>query len=108
MEVSGKWANRAESGGTDHMGRWSWIDMRGKGGKMIRVVSAYRVSQSNIKQAGETTSCKQQVRSFQKRGMANPNPKQLFLKDFGAFICAWKNKGRQNEVIIMADLNDYI
>jgi hypothetical protein len=28
--VSGKWASRVESRGTDHMGRWSWIDMRGK------------------------------------------------------------------------------
>ena len=46
--VSGKWASRAESGGNDHMGRWSWIDMRGKKGKMIRVISAYRVSQSKL------------------------------------------------------------
>ena len=67
--VSGKWACRAESTGSDHMGRWSWVDLRGKKGRMIRVISAYRVSQEQIAQAGETTSCKQQVRSLLKRGI---------------------------------------
>jgi len=32
--------------------------MRGKRGRMIRVISAYRVSQDSPAQAGETTSCK--------------------------------------------------
>ena len=67
--VSGKWACRAESTGSDHMGRWSWVDLRGKKGRMIRVISAYRVSQEQIAQAGETTSRKQQVRSLLKRGI---------------------------------------
>ena len=28
--VSGRWASRAESSGSDNMGRWSWVDLRGK------------------------------------------------------------------------------
>ena len=75
---------------------------------MVKVVSAYRVSQEHTKQAGETTSCKQHVRSLQKRGLCNPNPKKVFLQDFGICLHAWKNKGKQNEVVIMADLNEYI
>ena len=60
--ISGRWASRAESSGSDYMGHWSWIDIRGGKGKMIKVISTYRVSQGNISQAGETTSCQQQVR----------------------------------------------
>jgi hypothetical protein len=40
--------------------------------------------------------------------MGNPNPKKVFLQDLGAFLHEWKNKGKQNEVIIMADMNGYI
>ena len=75
LGVSGKWASRVEGKGSDHKGRWSWIDLWGKQGKMIRMISAYRVSQSNISQAGETTSYKQQVRSLLKRGVEDPNSK---------------------------------
>ena len=106
--VSGKWASRVESTGSDHMGRWSWVDLRGKKGKMIRVISAYRISQEHVAQAGETTSCKQQVRSLLKRGVKNPNPKQVFLKDIGKFINNWRAKGPSNEVILMADMNEYV
>jgi len=57
--ASGRWASRVKNYGNDNMGRWSWMDMRGKKGRLIRVISAYRVSQDSYKQAGETTSCKQ-------------------------------------------------
>ena len=106
--VSGKWTSRAESTESDHMGRWIWVDLREKKGKMIRVISAYRVPQGHVAQAGETTSCKQQVRSLLKRGMKNPNPKQAFLKDIANFINNWRVKGPFNEVILMADMNEAI
>ena len=82
------------------------MDLRGKKGRMIRVISAYRVSQEQIAQAGETTSCKQQVRSLLKRGIKNPNPKAAFLKDIGQFINNWRAKCANNEVILMADMNE--
>ena len=93
--VSGKWASRAESGGSDHMGRWSWIDMRGEKGKMIRMVSAYRVSQCNTKYAGETTSCEQQMRSQQKRGMLNQIPKRYPFRILGYFYMPGRIKGNR-------------
>ena len=75
---------------------------------MIRVISVYRVSQEHVAQAGETTSCKQQVRSLLKRGVLNLNPKKAFLKDIRKFIIQWREKGVSNEVILMADMNEYI
>ena len=60
--ASGRWASRVAKSGNDRMGQWIWIDMRGEG-RLIRVISAYIVSQDYPDTAGETTSCKQQVRS---------------------------------------------
>ena len=50
--VSGRWASRVAKSGTDALGRWSWMDLRGKKGKTIRVISAYRVSQDYPAKAG--------------------------------------------------------
>ena len=46
--------------------------------KMIKVISAYRVSQATPAQAGELTSCKQQVHSMLRKEIKNPNPKKAF------------------------------
>ena len=78
LGVSGKRSSRAESGGSDRLGRCSWIDLGGKKGKIIRVMSAYRVSQESPDKVGDLTACKQQVRSLLKRGVRKPNPKRLF------------------------------
>ena len=86
MGSLGKWAGRICGEGRDPMGRWSWLDFIGKGPKMIRVISAYRVSQDNPEHAGELTSCRQQWQSHVKNGIRNPNPKQLILDDLTAFI----------------------
>ena len=75
---------------------------------MIRVISAYRVSQDSYKQAGETTSCKQQVRSLMLRGVRKPNPKKRFLTDLSAMLTAWRKDKPNHDIILMADMNEYI
>ena len=105
--VSGRWASRMAKSGTDDLGRWSWMDLRGKKGKTIRVISAYRVSQEHPAKAGETTSCKQQVRSLMLRGVKNPNPKKRFLEDLATMITSWRNSAG-GEIILMADMNEFI
>ena len=37
--VSGRWASRVAKSGNDALWRWSWMDLRGKKGRMIRVIS---------------------------------------------------------------------
>ena len=76
LGVSGAWASRVEKSGTDPLGRWSWAILRGKKGRQIMAISAYRISQANPNQAGPLTSCQQQVRSLRRRGVVNPNPKR--------------------------------
>ena len=58
--ISGKWASRERARGSDELGRWSWITLKGKKDKMIRVYSVYRVSQDSPSQAGVLTAFQQQ------------------------------------------------
>ena len=41
--ASERWASRVNKSGNNKLGRWSWLDMRVEKGRMIRVISAYRV-----------------------------------------------------------------
>ena len=42
------WASSVSNTRNDPLGRWIWMDIRGKKGRLIRVVSAYMVSQDSI------------------------------------------------------------
>ena len=75
---------------------------------MIKVVSAYRVSQATPSQAGEPTSCKQQVRSMLKKGIIDPNPKKAFLINLSQVIQKWRIEGENYEVILSANMNKCI
>ena len=50
--VLGRWASRVSHTGNDPLRQWSWVDVRAKRGRMICVISAYRVSQEYPAQAG--------------------------------------------------------
>ena len=75
---------------------------------MIRVISGYRVSQNNTKNAGPLTACQQQLNTLIFNNSPNLNPKQAFLQDLQSFITAWRNKGEHNEVIVLMDANQQL
>ena len=54
--VSGKWASKVERLGSDQLGRWIWVDLRGENNKVIRIISAYRLSQESHQWVGRMTS----------------------------------------------------
>ena len=76
------------------MGRGSWMDLRGKKGKMIKVISTYRFSRATSSQADELTSYKKQVHSMLIKGIKNPNPKKVFLTDLSKVITSGENTGK--------------
>ena len=80
----------------------------GEKGRFIRVISAYRVSQDYPDQAGETTSCKQQVRSLMFKGIKNPNPQKIVLLDLFTMIQNWRSDKVNCDIILMADMNKHI
>ena len=93
--------------GSDKLGRWSWIDLRGRGSEVIRVVSAYRVSQSRVEDAGPLTACHQQYRALVKNNHPITSPKQAFLSDLEHEMLIWM-KHEKHKVIIILDANETI
>ena len=52
------------------------------------------------------TSCRQQWRSYIRRGIKEPNPKALMLKELGSFIQKWSNLSPNHLVLLMMDSNE--
>ena len=83
-------ASRREDNGLDTKGRWTWVQLSGKQGKSILVVTAYRVSQTYPSEAGYFTAYMQEYRAFLKENVHNPKPKKRFLTDLAEFITTWR------------------
>ena len=70
---------------------------------MIRVISAYRVSQE-VSSAGILTACKQQFRALVKRKHRITSPKEAFLADLEHELALWtKTDGHE---VILTDANE--
>ena len=67
------------------------------------IITAYNVSQDSVNNCGLTTSTMQQWQKLTSAGVENPNPRQQFLADLGAFVQNHAIEG--NEVIVMIDAN---
>ena len=42
------------------------------------------------------------------RGVKNPNPKKRFLEDLALMITSWRKNKEDGEIILMADINEFI
>ena len=83
------------------LGRWTLLKLRGRGHRMLTIISAYRVSQSTLT-AGHDTAYNQQYRALRRQGIQHPKPKLQFIKDL---ITTINNHKREGEVIVMLDAN---
>ena len=102
--VVGKWTGRCLDSGQDPsgMGRWTWQKLRGKGGKIINQITAYRVPQESP--PGPTTAYMQQWDHMLATGIEHPDPKQQFIKDLEEFINKSRKKGES--IILALDANE--
>ena len=57
--VTGKWASRVMAYGSDYLGRWVWVTLRGRWNQKLTVVSMYRPNPVS-KSSGPTTVWSQQ------------------------------------------------
>ena len=75
-------AHRFKRSGFDEsgLGRWSWVQITGKKGTAILIIS-YRVSQTYPSEAGYTTACMQQYIALLKKYVSKPEPRQKLLED---------------------------
>ena len=98
-------AGRLEEKGIDRKGRWTWAQLTGKKGKKLLVISAYRVSQTYLSEAGYTTAFMQQYKACTKANISNPKPKQRCLVNLAKFIEQWKSTHTDSSIILMMDAN---
>eukprot|EP00957_Ditylum_brightwellii_P208890 15359416-Ditylum_brightwellii.AAC.1 len=101
--ITDKWVRHVCHSGSNRLGSWSIVTIKGKLDRRITIVSAYRVCQESLDQAGSSTCWKQQWRQLKKKGHPNPDPRKIFLKDFSYFI--EDRIGNDEELIIGIDTN---
>jgi hypothetical protein len=101
-------AHRVISSGQDpeKLGRWTWMLLQGKRGIRIRVVSAYRPSNSNN---GTDSVMIQHYRHFKENNRVDDNgvtvnPRSAFYEDLGKEIKKWSEEGDQ--IIVGIDANE--
>ena len=102
--VVGKWASRCLDSGQDStgMGRWTWQRLRGKEGKIITQITAYRVPQETP--PGPTSAYMQQWDHMIGKDIVNPDPKGQFLVDLEEFIMERRILGEH--IILALDANE--
>ncbi len=87
------------------LGRWSYITLRGKGTRLITVITAYNASPTR----GDTTFFQQQQRLLsalhrEHQQQAAPNPRRQFILDLQAWIEHLQQQG--HDIILALDAND--
>jgi hypothetical protein len=109
--VVGQWASRVLFKGQDPfgLGRWSYITLRGKGGKLVTFISAYRVSQKHSSSVGMKTAYMQKYRAIkakylQHQHTSNPSPQRQIILDLQAWIQHLQENNHQ--IVLNIDYND--
>ena len=72
--ITSKSVQRISNAGSDHLGRWSYVTLKGKNGRKITLVTAYRVCPNTLATAGPTTCWMQQWRALRKKGVEKHDP----------------------------------
>lgn len=106
--VSGRWGSKVKSKGSNKIGRWSWFDLRENNNRITRFLSTYKISQDSIKDTGELKYCKQQARSMLDKEIKDHNLQKAFLSNLTTFIQKWRSNRNKNEIILIADIHEYI
>ncbi len=107
LTLTGAITSRICDRGSDKLGRFSWVTLRGQRSEGILLVVAYRVCQTKSSRAGPTTAYSQQYVELRKTGDRNPHPRKQVLTDIERLIREKRDQGYRP--LVMMDANgDYI
>ena len=95
-------AKLLEKGSDTKLGRWSWMQFRGRHGTKVLVITAYQVSQTSAQGLGMVTFYIQQWRTLAKM-KTKVNPRAQFWEDLTHFITT--ATADQAKVLLMLDAN---
>ena len=87
------------------MGRWSTLRLEGSNNKILHIICAYRVCQSDSQlHTSKNTSQAQQRRIMQANGIHDARPRFQFLKDLSEVLATWRS--RNESYILLLDANN--
>ena len=99
----GRMTGRIIRRGADEMGRYAWIDLNGKNGKQVMIISAYRTCKASLRN-GPHTAHMQKIKQLMKKGVVAPNPRKELLSDLKQMIGEHRRLGVG--VVLMMDANE--
>jgi hypothetical protein len=104
--ISNALCGRYQAAGCDPhgLGRWSYIQLYGKQGRSLIVITAYRVCEANICTIGASTAYHQQWHLIRHKGDSNPQPRERFITDLITEIQKWQRSGA--DIILGGDFNE--
>jgi hypothetical protein len=95
------------SGSDPHgLGRWSFIQLYGKQGKSLVIITAYWVCHGHIGTSGASTAFHQQWHLLRLAGTKRPNPRKRFITDLITEIKTWQHAGA--DIILGGDFNEQL
>jgi hypothetical protein len=106
--ATGNLSGRVTSSGSDWMGRWSHVKLRGKNDRVVTIVAAYQVCAKSIEQSrkDKSTAFSQQHSLLRQKGHHQPSPRTHFRKDLLNTLSAFKSDG--DEIILVGDFNEVL
>lgn len=103
MVLNGKPCGRMHNKGSDRLGRFTWMALRGRNGIGVIAITVYRVCQKAGSNVGEDTAYMQQYVAMREAGIKKPDPKNMVLDDISDVLLEWGQKGYRP--IVLMDAN---
>jgi hypothetical protein len=102
--VTDKYRGRVTGTGSNtELGQWSYIEILGKQGRTIILVTIYKVCHQSNQQAGARTAHTQQVSLLLRQGR-RISPHKTFIDDFDQQVKEWLQAG--HELVIAGNINE--
>ena len=106
LTINGHTTGRICERGSDSLGRFCWVTLRGRRDEGVLVITAYRVCHELYHNPGAFTAYQQQFTGLLTAGHSNPNPRRQILTDLLQLMRTYRAKGFRP--ILMMDANgDY-
>jgi hypothetical protein len=104
--VLGNAVARVKEVGSDDLGRWSYIKLRGKEGRVINIITVYQVCKKpdTAMDKGTCTAAAQQRSLLTQRNHTDPSPIKHFRKDLNALLKTMTDRGEL--IILFGDFNE--
>ena len=101
--IRGNWAGHVKKMSRDKLGRWTSLELIGKAGRTVKIISTYRVCEQKHNQ-GSCTIYMQQQNDLVQEKREDTDPREAILTDLSKMITEDHKNGKV--VILAGDMNE--